>query len=183
MKRLFTILLSFNLLWGGGLLKSQDVGSVWSVDAGSYHYNYTITNVEPNECKIHNFTNPTEPTDLIIPSEINGYTVTSIGNNAFYTCNNFTGDVVIPSTVTEIGEYAFYGCTGISTMVLNEGLTEIPRYCFGACQFTNVMTIPSTVTKIGRSAFVYNYISGLAFTEGSQLDTIMGSAFLSCKEL
>lgn len=168
---------------GGGLLKSQDVGSVWSVDAGSYRYNYTITNVEPNECKIHNFTNPTEPTDLIIPSEINGYTVTSIGNNAFYTCNNFTGDVVIPSTVTEIGEYAFYGCTGISTMVLNEGLTEIPRYCFGACQFTNVMTIPSTVTKIGRSAFVYNYISGLAFTEGSQLDTIMGSAFLSCKEL
>lgn len=81
---------------------------IYTVNLGNYDYEYTITSIEPNECKIHNFTNPTEPTNLIIPSKINGYTATAIGENAFKECSNFTGDVVIPSTVTEIGAYAFY---------------------------------------------------------------------------
>ena len=56
---------------------------IYTVNLGNYDYEYTITSIEPNECKIHNFTNPTEPTNLIIPSEINGYTVTAIGENSF----------------------------------------------------------------------------------------------------
>ena len=37
------------------------------------------------------------------------YSVTSIGNSAFYGCSGLTS-VVIPNSVTSIGKSAFYGC-------------------------------------------------------------------------
>ena len=60
--------------------------------------------------------------DLIIPSTIsyNGttYSVTSIGDRAFYYCSGLTS-VAIPNSVTSIGESAFYGCTGLTSVVSN----------------------------------------------------------------
>ena len=60
--------------------------------------------------------------DLIITSTIsyNGttYSVTSIGDRAFYYCSGLTS-VAIPNSVTSIGESAFYGCTGLTSVVSN----------------------------------------------------------------
>ena len=60
--------------------------------------------------------------DLIIPSTIsyNGttYSVTSIGDRAFYYCSGLTS-VTIPNGVTSIGESAFYGCNGLTSIVSN----------------------------------------------------------------
>ena len=60
--------------------------------------------------------------DLIIPSTIsyNGttYSVTSIGDRAFYYCSGLTS-VAIPNGVTSIGGSAFYGCNGLTSIVSN----------------------------------------------------------------
>ena len=60
--------------------------------------------------------------NLIIPSTIsyNGttYSVTSIGDRAFYYCSSLTS-VTIPNGVTSIGGSAFYGCNGLTSIVSN----------------------------------------------------------------
>jgi hypothetical protein len=49
--------------------------------------------------------------ELIIPTTIEGYPVTTIGESAFYFCTELT-NIDIPSSVTAAGAYAFYGCSG-----------------------------------------------------------------------
>ena len=50
---------------------------------------------------------------ITIPSSIKvndvDYSVTSIGNEAFYRCSGLTS-ITIPNSVTSIGDYAFYDC-------------------------------------------------------------------------
>ncbi len=50
---------------------------------------------------------------VVIPEEVTyegkTYSVTCIGDSAFYNCNNITS-VTIPASVVSIGYYAFYEC-------------------------------------------------------------------------
>ena len=57
-------------------------------------------------------------TVVVIPSKINGVTVTTIGTDAFWGLN--ITSVTIPANVTEIGANAFAGCTNL-TSVTYEG--------------------------------------------------------------
>ena len=50
--------------------------------------------------------------DLVIPSEIEGYPVTVIGNQAFR-YNDLTS-VTIPDSVTSIGDFAFQYCDNLT---------------------------------------------------------------------
>lgn len=45
---------------------------------------------------------------VTIPSDVNGYKVTGIGDYAFDGCRSITS-VSIPNTITSVGHYAFYG--------------------------------------------------------------------------
>ncbi len=60
----------------------------------------------------------------VIPAQINGVTVTAIGENAFWYCRSLT-EVVLPETVTQIGAAAFRDCILLSRLNLPTGLTEI----------------------------------------------------------
>ena len=73
---------------------------------------------------------------VTIPSTIDGYVSTEIGQRAFENRSSFNA-VTIPSSITSIGEFAFRGCTGLASV-----------------------SIPNTVEKIGNCAFGYTYGSG-----------------------
>ena len=49
-------------------------------------------------------------TEAVIPKEIEGASVTSIGFEAFQECTSLT-EIAIPDGVTSIGSNAFSGCT------------------------------------------------------------------------
>jgi hypothetical protein len=73
---------------------------------------------------------------ISIPESIdvdgNRYTVTSIGNEAFFGCDSLT-NIVIPNSVTSIGSYAFYGCSSVETLYISNTIETIGDYAFAEC--------------------------------------------------
>ena len=76
--------------------------------------------------------------------------------------NEYTGDVVIPSTVTyngttysvtSIGYDAFLDCTGLTSVTIGNSVTNIGTAAFSGCNGLKNVTIPNSVTSIGLSAF------------------------------
>lgn len=112
--------------------------------------------------------------NLIIPSTVmyNGitYSVTSIGDYAFWDCTGMTS-VTIPNSVTEIGLGIFSGCIGLTEPVYNNlifayfpcgyassysipnGIIKIASYAFADCEGLTHITIPGSVTEIETWAF------------------------------
>ena len=78
-----------------------------------------------------------------IPSTVayNGttYSVTSIGNYAFYGCSGLTS-VTIPNSVTSIGDCAFYGCSGLTSVTIGNSVTSIGNYAFSGCNNLQQLT-------------------------------------------
>ncbi len=123
---------------------------------------------------------------LVIPDTVNGYTVTSIGKYAFYSCNNLAGSLTLPSGLTSIDDSAFQSCgfTGNLTLPsgltylgagafsncdgfwgkelspLPSGLTSIGASAFKNCSFGGNLTLPSGLTKIEDNTFLGNYFTG-----------------------
>ena len=56
-------------------------------------------------------------------------------------------------SVTSIGDYAFYGCINLTAITIPEGVTSIGKVAFGNCSSLTSITIPESVTSIGGSAF------------------------------
>ena len=80
--------------------------------------------------------------------------VTSIGEYAFNTCSGFTGSLTIPNSVTFIGDAAFTNCTGLSgSLTIPNTITSISKYCFAACWGLTGLSIPNSVTMIEEAAF------------------------------
>ena len=88
--------------------------------------------------------------DVVIPSTINGKTVTSIGDDAF-SYNQLTS-VTIPNSVTSIGNNAFRA-NRLTSVTIPNSVTSIGEYVFLGNQLTSV-TIPNSVTSIGIRAFL-----------------------------
>ena len=84
-----------------------------------------------------------------------GDSVTSIGNDAFYFCSGFTGNLTIPDSVTTIGSNAFNNCSGFTgNLTIPDSVTTIGDYAFNSCAgFNGSLTIGNSVTSIGNYAF------------------------------
>src|ERR1017187_9384191 len=117
-KNLLPLLLLLGL---PGVVQAQNA---YSTNADGSIYTYS-TNAD-GSANIVAYAGP--PWVVTIPTNINGLTVTSIGQDAFAFHYNLTS-VTIPSSVTSIGATAFGGTS----------LTSV--------------TIPGSVTSIGGSAF------------------------------
>ena len=98
--------------------------------------------------------------DISIPASITyndvTYSVTSIGDQAFYSCRNLTS-VQLPSSITSIGDEAFYSCEKLTSINLPEGLETIGVDAFCNCEKLESIYIPKTVSVI-RGMMIVNGI-------------------------
>ena len=67
-----------------------------------------------------------------ITSEGKEYTVTSIGEKAFYGCSGLTS-ITIPNSVTSIGESAFRSCSSLTSVDIPNSVTSIGERAFEGC--------------------------------------------------
>ena len=122
---------------------------------------------------------------VVIPSTVTysgtTYSVTSIGDNAFYKCYGLTS-VTIPNSVTSIGNSAFYNCSGLTSVTIPNSVTSIGQSAFSGCSGLTSVTIPNSVTSIGDGAFMN--CSGLtSVTIPDSVTSIGSSAFYGCSAL
>lgn len=76
------------------------------------------------------------------------YTVTAIGDKAFYECSSLKGDIDIPSTVTSLGRGAFYNCTSITRVTIPQGITVLPPNAFYGCSNMSSISLPEGLLGI-----------------------------------
>ena len=73
---------------------------------------------------------------IVIPETVtyNGttYSVTTIGDSAFYGCSGLTS-IVIPNSVTSIGYSAFLGCSDLTSIVIPNSVISIGSLAFVSC--------------------------------------------------
>lgn len=87
-------------------------------------------------------------TSITIPNS-----VTNIGNSAFSNCFRLTS-ITIPNSVTSIGAFAFFGCHGLTAITIPNSVTDIGIQAFSYCRVLTSITIPNSVTNIGRLALL-----------------------------
>ena len=91
-------------------------------------------------------------TNVVIPSEIYGMPVGSIGNGAFQ-YNETLKDVIIPDGVTSIEYCAFQGCNSLTNIDIPDSVENIGEAAFLFCSSLKGIDIPAGVEHIGVMAF------------------------------
>ncbi len=127
--------------------------------------------------------------------------ITTIDYEAFF-CSDITS-IVLPYTLSAIGDSAFYGCNDLTSVNFinsskttsdacsvsnDEGveyseLSKIPDFCFFKCNNLRELKLPYKISEIGYEAFYgcVNLNTNIYFS--SYLKTIRARAFQSCVNL
>ncbi len=95
-------------------------------------------------------------TELVIPAEINGKRVTSIGSYAFDGCSSLTG-IELPAGITSIGVNAFSGCRSLTEIKLPESLTIIGDYAFGELKDMELLVYKNSYAEKYAKQYKYSY--------------------------
>ncbi len=143
--------------------------AVVTVSDGTYEYMY---NSESDSWILYSYLG--EGGDLTLPASYNGTKVTGIYQECFI--NSAVTSVTIPDGYTSIGNYAFYGCENLTAVNFPSAIGEIgmgafagsgitgadlsrttisyvSAYCFKNCKQLTSVSLPETVGFIAIEAF------------------------------
>ncbi len=140
---------------------------------------------------------------ITIPSEIDGFPVTTIGGEAFLGCKKVTEFVLtehlhtigagafrecesiiqfnIPENVKVIGSRAFERYYSLVSINWPSKISVVPESCFTSCLALDALELPAGVTKIDQYAFRYSGISKILLPD--TLKQIGYGAFIDCDKL
>lgn len=171
--------------------------SAFAREDESRDWEYEIIN--GNEAQITEYWGD-DVTSLVIPSSLDGYTVTSIGAqalfneefqnvtipstvteiqyNAFGNCSNLKS-VVVPSTVTTMGTNVFSFCEGLMYATLNCNISVLPEGTFEFCESLTDVSLSNSITELGVYSFwVCESLQTISLP--NNLNVIAESAFKGC---
>jgi hypothetical protein len=141
-------------------------------------FNYTV-NINNDKITITGYTGSDGA--VTIPSMINFLPVSSIGNSAFNFNSGLT-NIIIPDGVTSIGSSAFLYCDKLISVAIPNSVTNIGSGAFQWCKNLTSVTIPYGVTSFTDSVF-YDCISLANITFSTNITSIGGDAFWGCVSL
>ena len=153
MTKFTKILAAVALLWLVAAQATPLVAQQYDFQVGQLYYKITDT----TNHKVAVVSGNNKPTGAIaIPATVvngsNTYSVTSIGDAAFYGCSGLTS-ITIPNSVTSIGQVAFPDCSGLTSITIPSSVTSIGKYAFFGCSGLTSINIPYSVTSIGYGVF------------------------------
>ena len=138
-------------------------------------YEYIIINI--NEVELRNYLG--DETEVVIPSEMGGMPVTSIGEFCFngrYSVdgtydlphpnadnNNKIRKVTVPSSVKTICVEAFSFMESLNEVVLNEGLELIDEFAFANCPKLTQLNLPDSLVTFDFTAVDETPVTELVF--------------------
>ena len=131
---------------------SQPVGTIFTAEVNGLQMQFRVTNAENFEVETYG-TFETGPAiskqpegEVVIPVEVNGYTVVGIGGWSFYGCSGLTS-ITIPNSVTSIGSPAFSFCSGLTSITIPNSVTSIGEGAFSDCSGLTSISVASGNTK------------------------------------
>lgn len=164
MVMLLTVFMSVPFIASAGVAYSFEEDGIRYLDLGDSIVSIVGINSE------------TIPKDVVIPSTVQGKTVTAVEERAF----SYTDikSIVLPETVVAIGQYAFSASNSLRSVTILGNITTIESWTFQYCYALTEIYLPDSITHIGSSAFW-----GCAFDSidlPKKLETIDGYAFKYC---
>lgn len=181
-KLIFIIMLLISVLIVPNTVKAVDATETTiTSENDTVEWSYEIVDGVITELKAINTDKSSIKGVLTVPSKIDGYTVTTIGNSAFWGYNSLT-KIVLPETITQIDMMAFYECTGLITVELPESLETIGQMAFYGCTALKEITIPAKVSNL-ESATFYLCTNLEKLTVLSSDLTSNSQPFLNCNNL
>ena len=119
-------------------------------------------------------------TDVVVPANIDGYTITKITGGfssstgpVMFLKNGSINKITLPDGLLEIGDYTFY-VAGLSDVIIPNSVTTIGDNAFSYNQLTSVI-LPDSLTKIEEGVFEYNKLTSVIL--GNSITTIGDNAF------
>ena len=89
---------------------------------------------------------------LVIPPELAGHPVETIGNGAFQFCHSLKR-IILPDTVTAIENTAFKGCESLTVADLGGGINSIGAFSFQGCENLREITISNRLNRLEMNSF------------------------------
>ena len=115
------------------------------------YYTYEIQN---GEATITGYNKDLLRRKVLIPEEIEGCPVTTIGDRAFYDMPSGSGEkFYIPDNVTTFGKEAFAVSAYLDAVRMPQKLTKMGEGVFAACLQLHFLEIPDSLTEIPDYAF------------------------------
>lgn len=153
-------------------------GNIVTIDNVNYREGFEIL---PDN-KIYTVVeSPDASGDVVIPDEIDGIPVVSIGRDAFDMNDNITS-VTIGNSVKEIGSGAFFDCRSLSQVSFGRGVSVIRADAFSHCQMLVMMKFGNSLSTVERGAFE-NCRKLKSVTFGTRIGSVDERAFYGCNAL
>ncbi len=164
-----------------GMVDSFTTSGIYSLgpdsikEAPASDFEYTV---DQDEVRLEVYTGSKEY--VIVPGEIEGKPVTSMGDNVFYETN--VRFVSLPDSIREMGHHTFGGCTRLVYTYMPDSLEVLPEATFESCFRLRDPGLNDGLKKIEYTAFWgTHYMTELYLPE--TLEEIDDNTFVLCDYL
>ncbi|MBO5302700.1 MAG: leucine-rich repeat domain-containing protein [Lachnospiraceae bacterium] len=151
-KKILAFLLAVSLV-SGTVISPVGITVVNAEETMENTVNFECIVLEDGTLEITGLTETEGVTELVIPSEIDGKAVTSIGEWAFSDCDFISVDIA--DTITEIKSYAFGWCGSLKNVMIPASVKNIGVYAFTSSRGLESLTISNAEITIANGVF-YN---------------------------